>query len=157
MKLAIAIAAAGLASLGIAATPAAAYHLSPSGNFTADGDTSATKNGITLPCHAHFTGNVNDAGVGRITGASFTTNGGPPGACEAVTVSNTPWKAVAKSAKKVTISKVTFSTPIGDCGPSNLPIRVKNDGSINFTAVPMAGSCTVSGNLATTPKLTIVP
>src|SRR5947199_7248240 len=59
MKLTIVLAAASLTAFSIAATPAAAWKLSPSGDFTADGTTSATKNGVTLPCKAHFTGTVN--------------------------------------------------------------------------------------------------
>ena len=157
MKIAITIAAAAVASFGIAAPPAAAYHLSPTGTFTATGTTSATKNGITLPCTATLSGKVNSNGIGFVTGGSFGDNGGPPGACAAVTLNNLPWKAVATTSRRVKIRNVTFTTPIGACGPNTLPVQLKN-GVITFTTVAFSnGSCTVSGNLTTSPTLSIVP
>ena len=155
MKPAILLGAAGLISLGIVGTtPAAAYHLSPAGNFTGDGTTSATKNGVSLPCKAHFTGKVTNAGVGYITGGSFTDNGGV--GCTSVKLINLPWKAVAKTARKVIIKNVQFNSPIGDCGPGNLPVKAVN-GVVSFTDVPLAGGCTVSGSITTSPKVSIVP
>jgi hypothetical protein len=155
MKPAIAITAAGLLSLGIlGTTPAAAYHLSPAGNFTGDGNTSATKNGISLPCKAHFTGKVNSRGVGYVTGGSFKENGKI--GCVSVRLQNLPWKALAKSATKVKIYNVTFSSPIGNCGPGDLPVH-SSGGVITFKAVPLPGGCTVSGKITTTPTVNIVP
>jgi len=154
MKPAIAIVAASLTSFGIAATPAAAYHLSPAGNFTGDGTTSATKNGISLPCKAHFTGTVSKSGVGHVTGGSFKDNGGV--GCGQVGLQNLPWKAAARTAYKAIIYNVKFTSPIGDCGPGNLPIHSAN-GVITFKAVPLPGGCTVSGKITTNPKVSIVP
>ena len=159
MKPVIAIAAAGLMSAAVAATPAAAYHLSPSGNFTAEGTTTATAaaGGITLPCNAQFTGSVNSKGIGSITGGTFTTSTGLPGACEQITLTGLPWKSVAKSAKKVVIQNAAFTGPLGiSCGPSNVPVTLRH-GVIKFTAVPMAGGCSIDGNLTVAPKLKIVP
>lgn len=156
MKPAMFIAAAGIASLAIAgATPAGAYHLSPtSTSFTGTGNTSATKNGISLPCKAHFTGNTSRTGVGHITGGSFqnTTKIG----CTAVKLINLPWKALAKTRTKVIIYNVEFSSPIGNCGPGNLPTRLKS-GVVTFTDVPLPGGCTVSGKIKTSPTVSIVP
>lgn len=156
MKTAIALTAAALVSLGIAGTtPAAAYHLSPSGSFVGDGTTSATKNGITLPCKAHFTGTVDSNGVGHVTGGSFTDNGAT--GCKKVKLANLPWGSRVPSATKVIVLKAKFNGPLTlDCGPSNVPTTLKN-GVITFTAVPMTGSCSVSGKITTTPKLSIVP
>jgi hypothetical protein len=157
MKTAIALTAASLVSFGIAGvtTPAAAYHLSPTGSFVGDGDTSATKNGITLPCHAHFTGMVNKRGIGYVTGGSFTDNGAT--GCKKVTLQDLPYKSRVKSATRVIILNAKFNGPLTlDCGPSNVPTTLKN-GVITFTAVPMAGGCTVSGKITTTPTLSIVP
>lgn len=156
MKPAILIAAAGVVSLGIAGTtPAAAYHLSPkSTKFTGTGNTSATKNGISLPCKAHFTGNTSSTGVGHITGGSFTDT--TKVGCTAVKLINLPWKALAKTATKVVIYNVEFSSPIGNCGPGNLPTILKN-GVVTFTDVPLPGGCTVSGKITTTPKVSVVP
>jgi hypothetical protein len=155
MKTLIAIATVSILSVGSAAiTPAAAFHLSPPGDFTADGQTSATKSGLTLPCNAHFTGTVDSKGLGQVTGGSFTDNGSV--GCTAVTLQNLPWKAKAVSATKAKLYNVTFSTPLGDCGPGNVPVKVKN-GVLKFTTVALAGGCTISGKLKTSPKLAIVP
>jgi hypothetical protein len=154
MKTALVITAAGLMSFGIAGiTPAAAYHLSPeSTSFTGAGKTSATKNGVSLPCKASFTGHVDSSGVGWVDSGTFTGQVG----CSTVGLQNLPWKSLAKSAKKVTIFNVTFTSPIGNCGPSKLPVKLVN-GVITFNTVPISGGCTVSGKITTTPALSIVP
>jgi len=154
MKKAIAITAAGLMSFGtVCATPAAAYHLIPeSTNFTGTGKTSATKNGITLPCTANFKGNTNATGVGSITSGSFTGQVG----CTSVGLGGLPWKALAKSATKVIIYNVSFTSPIGNCGPGNLTTKLTN-GVIKFTNVALPGGCTVSGSIKTNPTISIVP
>ena len=154
MKTTIALAAA-LLSLGIAGTtPATAFHLSPAGPFTADGDTSATKNGITLPCKAHFTGTVASNGIAHITGGSFTDNGAQ--GCTLVTLNGLPWKVKAVKKAKVKIFNVAFSTPIGDCGPGTMPALLKQ-GALSFTAVPLQPNCSISGNVTTSPTISIVP
>jgi hypothetical protein len=154
MKKAIAITAAAIMSFGtVCATPAAAYHLIPtSTNFTGTGKTSATKNGITLPCTANFTGKTTAAGVGYITSGSFTGQVG----CTSVGLGGLPWKAVAKTATKVVILNVSFTSPIGNCGPGNIPTKLSS-GVIKFTNVPLAGGCTVSGSIKTSPTISIVP
>ena len=154
MKKAIAITAAGLMSFGtVCATPAAAYHLIPeSTNFTGSGKTSATKNGITLPCTATFKGHTTATGVGYITSGSFTGQVG----CTSVGLGGLPWKGLAKSATKVIIYNVSFTSPIGNCGPGNIATKLSS-GVIKFTNVPLAGGCTVSGSIKTTPTLSIVP
>lgn len=154
MKTAIVLAAAGLMSLSIiAATPAAAYHLIPENTtFEGTGKTSATKSGITLACKADLQGSVDANGVGSVTGGSFTGELG----CTSVVLQNLPWKAVAKKATSATISNVTFSSPIGDCGPGNLKVKVKN-GKVTFKDAPLSGNCTISGTIKTNPALSIVP
>lgn len=154
MKAITAIATAGVMCLAAAvATPAAAFHLHPTGDFTADGTTSATKSGISLPCNAHFTGTVDSQGVGQVTGGSFTDNGGI--GCTAVALKNLPWETKAISAIKVKLFGVTFSSPIGDCGPSNIVAKLKR-GRLRFSAAQMKGDCSVSAKVKTKPKLKIV-
>jgi hypothetical protein len=161
MKAIIVLATAGVAALGIAATPAAAFHLSPDGNFTATGDTSATVNGagITLPCHASLTGKVK-SGVGYITGGTFTTSSGPPGQCESVTLGNLPWRVTARAATRLRLRNVTFQVAGITCGPSPIATSYKNS-KATFTAVPMSGGvgggCSISGSLTISPTLSIVP
>ena len=154
MKTIIAITAAGLMSFGIvAATPAAAYHLIPeSTTFVGTGNTSATKSGITLACKAKFNGSIDANGVGSVTSGSFTGDLG----CTSVGLSGLPWKATAKAAAKGTIFGVTFTSPIGNCGPSNLPVKLKN-GVISFTNAAIAGGCTITGKIKTNPTVSIVP
>ena len=70
---------------------------------------------------------------------------------------NLPWKAVAKSAKKIKVLNVTidaYGTTI--CGPSTVPVKLAT-GVISFKLVPMAGNCSVSVHLTTSPSLSIVP
>ena len=163
MKIVIGIAAAGLAAFVVAAAPAGAWTLSPtSTKVTLTGDTSATVNGagLTLPCHATIKGNISSSGVGFIRSGAFTTSTGPQGQCEAVTLQNTPWKTVAKSKSKVRLNNVTFQVAGITCGPGPLPVTLK-DGVATFTDVPLPGGvgagCTVSGNLTSSPTLSIVP
>ena len=152
MKSALPFAAAALLSFGGAAQ-AAGFHLEPFNQaFTGTGQTSATKNGITLPCTAKFKGNVDANGVGHVTSGTFTGQIG----CESVTLGNLPWTATATAAKKAKILNVKFNSPIGACGPGNLPVRLVN-GTISFTNVPLAGGCTVTGKIKTKPKVLIVP
>ena len=155
MKTTIALAAAGITLIGAAGIASAGkYKLSPPGNFTGDGKTSATKNGISLPCKAHFTGSIDSAGIGQVTGGSFKDDGSV--GCTAVKLINLPWTSVAVTAKKGKIENVKFSSPIGDCGPGDIPVKVKN-GVIIFNTVPLAGGCSVSGKIKTNPTISIVP
>lgn len=152
MKKIIAFAAAGVMSFGVANSAVAAYHLSPEGtHFKGTGQTSATKNGVTLTCNAVFHGSVNANGIGHVTSGSFSGALG----CSSVTLSNLPWKAKAVSATEADIYNVTFQSPIGNCGPGTLPTTV-NNGTITFTNQALPGGCTVSGNITTTPAISIV-
>lgn len=151
MKTAIAIITAGAMSLGIVA-PAAAFHLNPENTtFTGKGKTSATKNGISLPCKANFKGHVDQNGVGFVDSGSFKGQIG----CSSVTLANLPWEADATGKKTVILRNVQFSTPIGDCGPGDLETKLVK-GVIKFTADPLPGGCTVSGKITTSPTVSIV-
>ena len=150
MKTALAI-IAGVA-FGIAGvTPAFAWHLTPeSTNFTGKGNTSATKSGITLACTANFKGDTDSAGVGYITGGSFSGELG----CSSVTLKNLPWKSVAVGQFAVHIEDVTFDSPIGNCGPSTIAVKLRN-GVISFSNVQLSGGCTISGRITTSPHISI--
>lgn len=153
MKTVLAIAAASAVSLAVGIAPASAYKLSPPNtSFTGTGKTSATKNGITLACKAKFDGNVDANGIGHITGGSFTGELG----CTSVGLGGLPWTTKAKSATKAVISNVSFTSPIGNCGPGNVAIKVV-DGQISFKNVALDGGCTISGKITTTPPVSIVP
>lgn len=151
MKTIIAI-IAGL-SFGITGiAPASAWHLSPeSTKFTGSGTTSATKNGVTLKCTAKFTGKVTSTGIGYVTGGTFSGAIG----CSSVALKNLPWKSTAVSSTGVHIANVTFSSPIGDCGPGTVPTTLKS-GVVRFKNVSLSGGCVVNGTITTSPTLSIV-
>ncbi|MBV8975806.1 MAG: hypothetical protein JO261_11815 [Alphaproteobacteria bacterium] len=150
MKAAIAIAASVML---LGSVPAAAYHLIPeSSDFTGTGKTSATKNGVSLPCKAKFTGHTDANGNGFVDSGTFSGQVG----CSTVGLANLPWKGVVKSATKLVIQNVQFTSPIGDCGPGNLPVKLSN-GVISFKNQPLPGGCVVSGKITTSPALSIVP
>jgi hypothetical protein len=152
MKTAAIAITAGLMSFGIVG-PAAAYHLSPeNSSFTGSGSTSATKNGVTLKCKAKFKGHVDANGIGFVDSGSFTGQVG----CTSVGLANLPWQSTAKSATKVAIANVAFTSPIGNCGPGTVNTKLV-DGVISFKNVALAGGCTVSGKITTNPTLSIVP
>ncbi len=133
-------------------TPAFAWHLVPEGtDFTGKGNTSATKSGVTLKCTASFEGNVSDTGIGSVTSGKFTGEVG----CSSVTLKNLPWKSEAVNKNTVDILDVQFDSPIGDCGPNTLPVKLAN-GVITFTNAELTGNCKVSGKITTSPKLSIV-
>jgi hypothetical protein len=150
MKTAIAI-IAGL-SFGMAGvSPAFAWHLVPeSTNFTGKGKTSATKNGITLACTASFKGYTDSSGIGYVTGGSFTGELG----CTSVKLKNLPWKSTAVGQYAVDLANVTFSSPIGNCGPGTLLTKLRY-GYVSFTNAQLSGGCTVSGKILTAPKLSV--
>ena len=151
MKSAIGI-IAGLAFGLAGVSPAFAWHLVPeSTSFTGAGKTSATVNGITLKCSASLTGHTDSKGIGYIDSGSFT---GQPG-CTAVTFQNTPWTSTAVSGSTVHIANVTFSTPIGNCGPSTLTVRLGRAGTFTWKNQVLSGGCNISGTITTSPAITI--
>ena len=151
MKTAIAI-IAGLSFGILGVTPAFAWHLTPENqSFTGKGNTSATKNGVTLKCTAKFTGKVDGSGIGYVESGSFSGAIG----CSTVTLGDLPWKSVAVGRYVVHIENVKFNSPIGDCGPSTIAVKLRN-GVISFTNDQVSGGCTVSGRITTSPSLKIV-
>ncbi len=152
MKTIIAIAAVGLASSGFATgAGAAGFKFSPASTaFTGTGPTSATLNGTTLACTAKLKGATNKAGVGKVTGGSFTGEFG----CSSVTFSGTPWKMTATTATTATIYGVDFSTPLGSCGPANLVVTLKS-GTFTYNG-PFDQCSNIQLTLKTTPTLSIV-
>jgi len=156
MKTAIAIAAVGLASLGLfGAANASGFKLSPpSTKFTGTGPSSATTtSGISLSCTANFKGSTNATGIGKITGGSFTGALG----CSAVTLGNLPWKAEALTATTGEILNVAFDSPIGNCGPGTVPASLSGAGVISFDDTTLKGCSSVTGTITTKPAITVVP
>lgn len=150
MKIIIAM-IAGLSFGVVGISPAFAWHLIPENTkFTGKGNTSATKSGITLKCTADFGGDVDGTGTGYVNSGSFTGELG----CSSVTLKNLPWKSVAVGKSAVHIENVTFDSPIGNCGPGTIAVKLAS-GIISFSNVQLPGNCTISGRITTSPKLSI--
>ena len=90
--------------------------------------------------------------IGFVDSGSFSGELG----CSSVGLGGLPWTSTAKNAKKVQLANVSFTSPIGNCGPGNLTTKLTN-GVIKFTNVALAGGCTVSGSIKTKPTISIVP
>jgi len=136
---------AALATIGLTGAALAAT-ITPDGAFQADGSTNLTKSILSLPCTAHFVGNVS-GGVGHVTSASFTGSGG---LCSSVTATNLPWTVTATSATTGTISGVAVNTPIGNCTSGTLTGSYNNSTHVlSFTNQPLPGGCSVSATLTT--------
>ena len=153
MKSMIALVAVGLMSFGVAnGATAAGFKFSPaSTKFTGTGPTSATLNGTTLSCTGTLKGQTNKAGVGKVTGGSFTGMFG----CSSVTFTGVPWKMTATSATTATIVGVDFTTPLGSCGPGNLVVQLTG-GVFSYNG-PFDQCSNISLSLKTTPTISIVP
>ncbi len=153
MKLFTVIAAVGLVSAGLAdGANAAGFKFSPpSTKFTATGPTSATLNGVTLPCTGTLKGSTTATGVGKVTGGSFTGQIG----CSSVTFTGVPWKMTATTATTATIFGVDFSTPLGSCGPANLVVQLT--GGVFTYNGPFDQCSNITLSLTTKPTLSIVP
>jgi hypothetical protein len=154
MKTAIAIIAAGVVSVAMIGSAAAkGYHLIPeSTTFSGTGKTSATKSGVTLACKAKFSGHIDANGIGYVDSGSFSGELG----CSSVGLSGLPWTATAANAKKAVLANVAFTSPIGNCGPTNLTVTIKN-GTLSFKNAALSGDCTISGKIKTSPEVSIVP
>jgi len=132
----------------------ATFRLTPvSTNFSAAGATTLNKSGVTLNCTANFTGATDANGGGAVTAATFT--GGS--ICTSLAAQGFPWAVTANSLTQVTIQNVTVNSLAGACGPSAVVAAYDNAaGTLTFNNAPLAGGCTVTGTLTTSPKLTIV-
>jgi len=137
-----------------AADTDATFRLDPvSTSFTASGATTLSNALATVNCTANFASATDAAGAGSVTGATFT--GG--GLCGGLTATGFPWAVTPTSLTAVTIQNVTVQTTLGTCGPSSIAATYNNtDGSLTFTNAALAGGCTATGTLTTSPKITIV-
>ncbi|QUD89783.1 activator of alkane oxidation [Phenylobacterium montanum] len=153
MRVLATIAATALVSFGFAAT-ASAYSFHPrSTSFTGVGSTKLTKGLLSVPCTAHFTGHTDSLGKGYITAASFSGSS----ACSAIRAAALPWHALATSLHGATVYNAEVTASIfGTCGPSNVPVTVSSTGVITFSNATLKPNCVVSGNVQTTPHVTIV-
>jgi hypothetical protein len=158
MRSTIALAVAGLVSLGLAggASAEARYAYYPHGPVSATGDFNLTINGSTANCTASWTGHVTTSGMIMLNGVSITG----AGLCGSITAVGLPWKVMPDKGNQMMFHTMQFSvTGQGPCGPGLLKyITASNNGQY---AIPspsrMLGACRLSGNIVTNPVIKIQP
>lgn len=141
---------AGITSLGLAVQARPSF--SPrNSSFTAKGQVSVLKGSTTNPCAAHLVGNTDAAGIGTITGATFTGSD----FCTAITSNGLPWTMNAETKQRATLHSVAFTTIYGNCGPVNASVFVNSAGRFTFHFF-LNPDCVLNGYVKTTPAVTIV-
>jgi hypothetical protein len=153
MRVLATIAATALVTFGFAAA-AQAYSFHPrSTNFVGVGPTKLTKGLLSVPCSARFVGHTDSLGRGWITGATFSGSS----ACTAIRASHLPWEGLANGLHTAKVYNATVTASIfGTCGPSTVPVTVSSTGVITFSNAVLTPNCSVTGNIQTTPHVTIV-
>ncbi|WP_434627852.1 hypothetical protein [Chromobacterium sp. CV08] len=132
--------------------------------FSAVGPATVSKGGVDVDCNAVFSGTVDGAGNILITSASFK---GIP-VCRMIKASATvaaPWVGRVTALNQLAITGVTVNvnTPIlgGQCGPSQVAGQISDNGVdatvIGLAGAPLAGGCSISANLTTTPYMHVTP
>lgn len=134
------------------ASMANAYSITPvNTNFTAPGTISVKSPSsyqAAVNCGATFTGNVDAAGVAKITAVAIT--GG--GLCSLPKITGLPWTLTATGA---TAGSILY--PVSNCGASTITGNYSG-GVLTATNQPLAGNCTVvSLSVKPTPAFTVVP
>ena len=153
-----------------AASMANAFSLSPINTpFTASGTIvvkSPSSVQVPVTCNVTFTGNVDSAGEGKITGV---TVGGSNSLCALPQIQGTPWTLKANSLTTGTVDNVGYKiTKAGlipsNCGLSTIAVNYNNATQVlTASNQPLAGSCTVQSLNVTvvaspvTPPITVVP
>ncbi|MDQ0653986.1 alkane oxidation protein activator PraB [Pseudomonas cedrina] len=146
-----------------AASLANAYSITPvNTNFTAPGTISVKSPSsyqAAVNCGATFTGNVDAAGVAKITGVAIT--GG--GLCSLPKITGLPWTLTATGTTQGSVSNVGYTIagsilyPASKCGASTITSSYSG-GVLTASNQSLAGNCTVvSLSVKPTPAFTIVP
>ncbi|MGY1881379.1 alkane oxidation protein activator PraB [Pseudomonas reactans] len=152
-----------LAVLMGAASMANAYSITPvNTNFTAPGTISVKSPSsyqAAVNCGATFTGNVDAAGVAKITDVAIT--GG--GLCSLPKITGLPWTLTATGATAGSVANVGYTIagsilyPVSNCGASTITANYSG-GVLTATNQSLAGNCTVvSLSVKPTPAFTVVP
>jgi len=155
MKLASALALAGLVSMSLAG-PAAAFSFAPkSTSFTAAGPVTIAKPAGQIHCTVNAKGVVGPLGKAKLTSVAIS---GGDAACFNTAAQHLPWPAVATGAGAGKISHVVLIGAFtGTCGPGVVHITVSGAGLWSFSNAALPGGCVLTGMLATSPPITVVP
>lgn len=144
------LAAASLAS------PAAAQHLSPAPGVVTISGTLVLQQSTTLTCTGTFTVSIDAAGVGTITGGTFSPPSSP--LCGAlIRPSNFPWTVTATALDEVTITGIGATSILGSCA-GDVEADVAG-GTITFSNEVIPGTpsnCTIVSGILSGP-FSIVP
>ena len=147
------------ATLALAAQASADSFTPSSTSFTGVGATSMIKGVGPIPCTANFTGHSDAAPVPPATSSyawidSATFTGSI--FCTSVTAAGLPWRVRATGTNTAVIESVRFNSPLGPCGPGDLPVTVSG-GQISFNSTVNPGACQVwtTTPIATTPSVGI--
>ncbi|WP_137940073.1 activator protein [Chitinivorax sp. B] len=131
--------------------------------FSAVGPASVSKSGVGISCTAVFNGTVDGGGNLRITSAAFSGSS----LCRVIkanATSLTPWTGRVDSISQLTIDNASVDVRVilvgGICGPSKISAQITDNESetvIGLNNANLAGNCTISGTLSTTPYLHVTP
>ena len=150
-----ACAAAALAMVAALSSPAKADSFSPTNiTWTMKGKVVVNQL-VNFQCNWTLSGIVDAAGVGHVTGSTFTS--GTP-TCGMIVSTNLPWTFTAgPGASLGMIRAVTITTPVGTCGPGDVPVSIGPAGAVSINAVMLPPNCKLSATLTITPAIVIVP
>ncbi|MGF6094643.1 alkane oxidation protein activator PraB [Pseudomonas sp. 18175] len=156
-----------------AASMASAVSLSPlNTNFTAAGTIvvkSPSSFQLPITCNVTFTGNVDNVGLGKITGVAVS---GSSSLCGLPQITGTPWTLTATTLTAPTavgtVDNVGYTISgsgliPSNCGPSTIAVAYNNTTKVlTATNQSLAGSCTVQSLSvtvvsATSTPITVVP
>ena len=149
----LAIAASVSASL---AAPASASSFMPKNtNFSAVGPVTITTNRGSMACTVTFEAVTTGGGEVEFINASLN---GSADDCFENSFAGTPYYVTAKGTQQGKILAVSGFGPVfSPCGPGALPFKADKTGVWSLKTTTLAGNCTISGSLTTSPAIRIAP
>jgi hypothetical protein len=146
---------AALVAAGVAAPALASSYTPKNTNFSAVGPVTITTPQGTMACTVTFEA-VNTGG-GEVEFINASLNGSDTNCFENSFVGN-PWYVTTKGTDRGKILGVSGFGPVfSPCGPGALPFKVSKTGVWTLETTTLAGSCTISGSLTTSPVIKIAP
>jgi hypothetical protein len=140
---------------GGVAAPAGAYSFSPKDTrFSGTGQVEIFVGSGELVCSLDIAGETTDDGRVKINSAKLRRG---ELACSKNKLTNLD-RAKAVGPGSATMTDITLNGPfVGACGPSAISVGVAANGQWTVTLSPVSGGCSIEGNLATHPAISIVP
>jgi len=114
---------------------------------------------ITTPngpqaCTLTSEGVTTGEGVAEFINASLT---GGSDVCFTTFFAGAPYAVTPTGLRRGKIQRVATTGSIGSCGPGTLRFSVNKTGVWTVDPTSLAGGCTISAALATSPRITIAP